>query len=155
MATPFNDIIQDETAAYLNDHVDPDNPPTSSTIEQELLDKVNDMIEVENVGRPKKNQLPFLKTLTHGQIAMILRHLHNFCRIAPSASNADPDADPLGMYMDEGPEAGIDQLPGGGPDVILVSARAHQIDLIGAARYTDEGFFGLNYMKLELDFQVA
>lgn len=107
MATPFNDIIQDETAAYLNDHVDPDNPPTSSTIEQELLDKVNDMIEVENVGRPKKNQLPFLKTLTHGQIAMILRHLHNFCRIAPSASNADPDADPLGMYMDEGPEAGI------------------------------------------------
>lgn len=64
-------------------------------------------------------------------------------------------ADGIGFREVTGPEAGLATLPGGGPDVILVSARSHQIDLIGEARYEDDHFFGLNYMKIELDFQVA
>ncbi len=51
MAVQLNDIIRNETSSYLSD-VDPENPPPPSVIETELLDKVNDSIEVENVGRP-------------------------------------------------------------------------------------------------------
>lgn len=107
MAAPLNDIIRSETAAYLADEVDPANPPSPNTIETELLTRVNDLIEVHNAARSKKNQLPFLKTLTHGQISMIMLHLHKVIRIAPSNSNADPDTDALGMYMDEGRDEGI------------------------------------------------
>ena len=107
MATPLNDIIRSETASYLADDVDPENPPPSSTIEEELLTRVNNLIEAENVGRSKKNQLPFLKTLTHGQISMVLMHLHNICRIAPAGKNTDSDYDLVAMYMTEGPDAGI------------------------------------------------
>ena len=56
MATPLNDIIRSETASYLADDVDPENPPPSSTIEEELLTRGNNLIEAENVGRSKKNQ---------------------------------------------------------------------------------------------------
>lgn len=107
MAVPLNDIVRNETSSYLSDSVDPENPPLPSTIESELLDRVNDSIEIENVGRPKRNQLPFLKTLTHGQISMILLHLHNICRIAPAGKNTDADYDLIAMYMSEGPDAGI------------------------------------------------
>ncbi len=41
------------------------------------------------------------------------------------------------------------------PDVILVSDHAHQIDLIGEEGYEEQFFTGINYMKIELDFQVA
>lgn len=106
MAVPLNDIIRESTRLYL-DKIDRLNPPAPKDIETALLNNVNDAIEIENVARSKKNQLAYLKTLTHGQIAMILLHLHAFCRIAPSNSNADPDADPLAMYVEEGPDAGI------------------------------------------------
>lgn len=41
------------------------------------------------------------------------------------------------------------------PDAILVSDRSHQIDLITEEGYEQEFFTGINYMKIELDFQVA
>lgn len=41
------------------------------------------------------------------------------------------------------------------PDAILVSDRSHQIDLIAEEGYEQEYFTGINYMKIELDFQVA
>lgn len=46
-------------------------------------------------------------------------------------------------------------IAGGEPDVVLVSAREHQIDAIGEKTYADERFVGINYMKVGLDFQVA
>lgn len=41
------------------------------------------------------------------------------------------------------------------PDAILVSDRSHVIDLITAEGYDEEFFTGINYMKIELDFQVG
>ncbi len=41
------------------------------------------------------------------------------------------------------------------PDAIIVSDRSHQIDLITEEGYEAEFFSGINYMKIELDFQVG
>ena len=41
------------------------------------------------------------------------------------------------------------------PDAILVSDRSHEIDLITEEGYEQEFFTGINYMKVELDFQIA
>jgi hypothetical protein len=41
------------------------------------------------------------------------------------------------------------------PDAILVSDRQHQIDLISEEVYQEAYFTGINYMQIELDFQVA
>ena len=41
------------------------------------------------------------------------------------------------------------------PDMILVSARQHEIDLISEEGYDAEGFIGINDMKIDLDFKVA
>jgi hypothetical protein len=41
------------------------------------------------------------------------------------------------------------------PDVILVAARQHEIDIISDAGYEEEDFEGINYMKVELDFIVG
>lgn len=106
MAVPLNEVIATQTAAYL-DGIDPATPPTPQVIEAELLALVNEQIEVENLNHHKKNQIPFLKVLTHGQIARILLALHHICKIAPAGKNTDSDYDLVGMYMTEGPDAGI------------------------------------------------
>jgi len=41
------------------------------------------------------------------------------------------------------------------PDAIIVSDRSHEIDLITEEGYEEQFFTGINYMKIELDFQVA
>jgi hypothetical protein len=41
------------------------------------------------------------------------------------------------------------------PDAILVSDRSHVIDLIKQEAFDMQYFTGINYMKIELDFQVA
>jgi hypothetical protein len=50
---------------------------------------------------------------------------------------------------------GITEIPGGGPDVILVSAPNHRIDIISEQRYEEEFFVGINYMRVGLDFKIA
>jgi hypothetical protein len=50
---------------------------------------------------------------------------------------------------------GITEIPGGGPDVILVSAPNHQIDIISEVRYKEEFFVGINYMMVGKDFKIA
>jgi hypothetical protein len=50
---------------------------------------------------------------------------------------------------------GITEIPGGGPDVILVSAPNHQIDIISEERYEEELFVGINYMIVGVDFKIA
>lgn len=42
-----------------------------------------------------------------------------------------------------------------GADGVLVAAREHQFDVISHADYRVEGFTGIDYMKIELDFIVA
>lgn len=41
------------------------------------------------------------------------------------------------------------------PDAVLVSDHSHEIDLITEEGYEEEFFSGINYMKIELDFQVT
>lgn len=52
-------------------------------------------------------------------------------------------------YDADGPSA---ILP---PDAVLVSDRSHTIDPIAEEGYEEEFFSGINYMKIELDFQIA
>jgi putative DNA primase/helicase len=106
MAVPLNDIVRSQTALYLS-RVDPSNPPSPRDIEADLLSQVNDEIEVQNIAHKKKGQLNFLKTLTNAQVADVLLHLHNICRIAPAGKNTDADYDLVAMYMPEGIDAGI------------------------------------------------
>jgi len=41
------------------------------------------------------------------------------------------------------------------PDMILVSATTHEIDIVDENGYDEDSYEGINYMKVELDFQVA
>ncbi len=41
------------------------------------------------------------------------------------------------------------------PDAVLVAALQHEFDVIASADYRVEGFAGINYMKIELDFIVS
>ena len=53
------------------------------------------------------------------------------------------------------PEAMDYHASAGRPDGVLVAARQHEFDVIAQADYRVEGFAGINYMKLELDFIVS
>lgn len=41
------------------------------------------------------------------------------------------------------------------PDTVLVSAQSHEIDIVDENGYDEDNFDGINYMKVELDFQVG
>lgn len=41
------------------------------------------------------------------------------------------------------------------PDAVLVSAQIHELDIVDEKGYDEESFEGINYMKVELDFQVG
>lgn len=41
------------------------------------------------------------------------------------------------------------------PDTVMVSAQSHVIDIVDENGYDEDNFEGINYMKVELDFQVA
>lgn len=105
MAVPSNEIIRNETTAYLKD-MTPENAPTVQTIESELLDKVNDSIEIENAGRPKRNQLSFLKVLTPWQVAQVLLKTRRVIRIAPSGKKTSAMYDVVGIYAEDGEDEG-------------------------------------------------
>ncbi len=63
---------------------------------------------------------------------------------------------PDGAAFTEVPEDGdVLTVAAGAPDIILVSARQHEIDLITEEVYVEEAFIGIDYMKIELDFKVA
>jgi hypothetical protein len=47
------------------------------------------------------------------------------------------------------------RVQAGRPDNVLVAAREHQIDLITEARFVNQNFTGINYMRIELDFIVG
>jgi putative DNA primase/helicase len=106
MARPQNEIIRNVTKDYLAT-LDPKAPPSSATIEQELIDRVNAEINLENTGRAKDNKILLLKKLTTSQIAQVMLRLHRVVRIAPSGKNSDRDLDMLAIYCSEGEDEGI------------------------------------------------
>jgi putative DNA primase/helicase len=115
-ATTLNGIIAQSTNAYLV-KVDPTSPPAPDEVEQDLLDKTNAELRIENSGRvaglsPKadnieKNQLSLLKELTALQIAAVVAHLHHVVRVRSARGSADPDADLLAVYRADGVDKGI------------------------------------------------
>ena len=58
------------------------------------------------------------------------------------------------MY-DELADTQLEEVSVFAADAILVSDRSHEIDLISEEGYEQEFFTGINYMKIELDFQIA
>ncbi len=64
------------------------------------------------------------------------------------------DGQPYEPYETSG-VAQLGEVSALAPDAILVSDRAHEIDLIAEEGYEQEYFTGINYMKIELDFQIA
>lgn len=106
MARPQNDIIRSETTKFL-DGLNHAAPPSPGTVEQELIDRVNGEIFVENTGRSKDNRITPLRTLTNSQIAQIMLKLHNVVRIAPSGKNTDRDYDMLAIYSSSGADEGL------------------------------------------------
>ena len=102
----LNEIIRTTTVSYLAT-IDPVAPPAPSQIEAELLRAVNTELDVENQVRPSRDKFLSLKRLTFSQVAQIMLHLHQICRIGTSGKNSDPDYDLLALYCDEGPDTGI------------------------------------------------
>jgi putative DNA primase/helicase len=106
MARPQNDIIRSATKDYL-DTLDPKSPPSPAVIEQELIDKVNGEITIENTMRLRDNKITLLQKLTTSQIAQVMLKLHRVVRIAPSGKNSDRDLDMLAIYAATGEDMGI------------------------------------------------
>lgn len=116
VSTTQNGIIARSTERYLA-NVDPTSPPSPGVIEQELLDRTNKELRIENVGRveavPKnadaneKNQLNLLKELTAMQIAAVVAHMHPVVRVSAARGSADPDTDLLAVYRTDGTDKGL------------------------------------------------
>ena len=123
MAT-LNDLLRSATASYLSS-LNMDALPSPSVIEQELLDKTNAAINIENVHRSGRERLAPLKTLTFGQVADVMIRLHHVVRV-PAGAEATMDRDRLGIYVDGGPDEGIYVTS---PDSLRSFARAYNYSL--------------------------
>jgi hypothetical protein len=68
----------------------------------------------------------------------------------------DANGEVLPRTETDGLAASVSALgPDGGPDVVLVSAPDHQIDLISELGYDSRSFTGIGYMQIQFDFIVA
>jgi putative DNA primase/helicase len=115
-STTQNGIIAQTTRAYLA-NIDPASPPSPGKVEQELLDRTNKELRIENVGRVlassknadlnEKNQLPLLKELTAVMIAAVVGHLHHVVRVRSARGSSDPDTDLLAVYRTDGADKGL------------------------------------------------
>lgn len=83
------------------------NPPKPSQIEEELLDRLKQEIDLANAVRSKDDKIRLPQTLLPVEIAQIMAKLHNICRIPCAGDNADPDCDLLAMYQPDGVDEGI------------------------------------------------
>ena len=106
MGRTLNQIVRDETDAYIAT-LNPANPPSPDTIEQELVDKMNDAIDVENALLPKNGKIRRVKKLFPHQIAALMLTFYNIVRVKCGGENADPAYDILAIYSTDGPTRGI------------------------------------------------
>lgn len=94
------------TNEYL-DTINTTSPPTPHQIEEELLDKLKQEIDLANAVRPKDDRLRLPQTLMPVEIALIMSRLHNIYRVSCAGDDADPDFDLLAMYQPDGEDKGI------------------------------------------------
>lgn len=83
------------------------NPPTPHQIEEELLDRLKQEIDLANAVRAKDDRLRLPQTLMPVEIAQIMAYLHDICRVSCAGENADEDYDLLAMYQADGEDKGI------------------------------------------------
>ena len=103
---PLNEVVTTATSAYL-DLLDPDDPPTARTLENELLGVVKGLVRLENQKtKVATEKLPYPRVLTTWQVAQILLRLHRVIRIAPKTLDTDREYDLLAMYVATGRDRG-------------------------------------------------
>lgn len=100
-----SELVSDATAAYLAE-LDPERLPTPREVERELIAKINFAIALENVGRPKNDQIPLAKSLSPASLAEALITCGPVRKIALSGLGSDTDYDAVGIYCSEGPREG-------------------------------------------------
>lgn len=101
----LNYVIQKETRDYI-DTLDPDNPPTPSEIEIELIHRIKNQIQIINGDLEPKDRLVAPKALNHSQIAELMMKLYPIARVIVSENEDDPDANVLAVYQTDGPYEG-------------------------------------------------
>lgn len=92
-------VYSDTTRDYLST-VDPSNPPSLKTIEQELVQATANAFGVENAFRDKSNKFAIPKELTNTQIAEVLSYIYPIRRIACAGASVGAEYDVLAIYKE-------------------------------------------------------
>ncbi len=106
-ARTLNELIRKATDDYL-DKIDPDNPPSPSDIEADLVKSIRihcDAINAQHYDKASKIRAP--QKLAPSQIASIMLKIYHIVRIQCGEENSDPSEDLLAMYQDSGENEGI------------------------------------------------
>lgn len=102
----MNSVIKDCTESYL-DSINPDEIPSPSEVEEELISTINDQISLENQVRSKDEKLKLLKTLCPSQIGDILLKFYNIVNLNYVSLNNKAEEDVLAIYQDTGKNEGL------------------------------------------------
>ena len=107
MQLTITDVLRTITRDLLHG-IDPDNPPPFDVIEANLLTQTRNTIDMINTNMTvARARLPIPQTLAPQQIAEIINHLYHIKRIPPAEESDDTSYDILGIYCEDGPDAGI------------------------------------------------
>ena len=107
MQLTITDVLRTITRDLLHG-IDPDNPPPFDVIEANLLTQTRNTIDMINTNMTvARARLPIPQTLAPQQIAEIINHLYHIRRIPPAEESDDTSYDILGIYCEDGPDAGI------------------------------------------------
>lgn len=101
----MNSIHRRVTIEYL-DSINVSNPPPPQLIEETLLDRLKQEIDLANSVRTKDDRLHIPQTLSSVQIAQIMVKLHNICKLSFSGISTDQCYDLLAVYQADGENTG-------------------------------------------------
>lgn len=87
--------------------IDASKPPEPNQIEEELLDRIKQELDLANAVRAKDERIRLPQTLLPVEIAQIMAKLHNVCRISCAGDNTDASYDLLAMYQPNGEDRGL------------------------------------------------
>ena len=86
--------------------LDKSSPPSAADIEEELLTKINEALELSNATMPKGRKARYLQDLTPAIIAAIMTWRYDIRLLSTSGMDSISDKDLLIIYQDSGPDAG-------------------------------------------------
>lgn len=108
MARTMNQVIREVTLDYLkNDIPDVNNPPSPSTIESTILERLAVIFELENSKRQPGNRWRIMQKLNFMQIADIMAYLYRIVCVKTAGPSASSDFDLLAVYQTDGQDEGI------------------------------------------------